>query len=320
MIGPRLAATNTAMQHLRPAIAAGNPDALALEAYVYFLQKGSGKDTVAEAAWLKKLRATAEADSAFGNYLVARQFLGDLFNHPGASGQDIAQAVEYLQKAAILGDPRSQYALGRLYSRDYHFPNLNNADRECKARLWDGIAKSRGYIPMNDVGLDGRGYEFQTQNYSPVQVLSNSPCRKMFDEWNAVPKSITYRMQALLFSRGPKEAYSQVERALGKSEKSSASFITGKNDAPGKLQVESCSRPEYPKASKRNEETGTVTLSFRVSADGSASEGKLVKSSGFRNLDRAALAALSLCKWTPRMTAGKPVESIETVSHAWSLP
>ena len=53
-----------------------------------------------------------------------------------------------------------------------------------------------------------------------------------------------------------------------------------------------CAKPEWPKASLRNEETGTVTLSFLIGVDGRVADSKIVKSSGFRDLDKAAVAGI----------------------------
>src|SRR3954467_6353348 len=41
-----------------------------------------------------------------------------------------------------------------------------------------------------------------------------------------------------------------------------------------------CAKPEWPKSSLRNEETGTVTLQFLIATDGRVADSKVVKSSG----------------------------------------
>ncbi|MCH8623131.1 energy transducer TonB, partial [Undibacterium sp. TS12] len=62
----------------------------------------------------------------------------------------------------------------------------------------------------------------------------------------------------------------------------------GPSIVPGVIDfnVAGC-KPEYPRASLRNEETGTVQLSVLIGADGSVSDVKIDKSSGFRGLDNA---------------------------------
>lgn len=63
------------------------------------------------------------------------------------------------------------------------------------------------------------------------------------------------------------------------------------------VDFSTCSRPEYPRPSLVNEEQGTVTIAFLVSSDGSVTESKIEKSSGYRSLDKAAQKALSACKF-----------------------
>ena len=80
-----------------------------------------------------------------------------------------------------------------------------------------------------------------------------------------------------------------------------------------------CAKPEYPKSSLRNEETGTSTMSFLIGTDGRVAESKITKSSGFRDLDRAAIAALSKCTFKPGTVDGKPEPSWAPVQYVWTL-
>jgi len=80
-----------------------------------------------------------------------------------------------------------------------------------------------------------------------------------------------------------------------------------------------CAKPEYPRSSQRNEETGISTISFLIGVDGRVIESKLTKSSGFRELDRAAQAALTKCRFKPAMVDGKPEQAWTAVQYVWSL-
>ncbi len=55
----------------------------------------------------------------------------------------------------------------------------------------------------------------------------------------------------------------------------------------------SCAKPDYPSASRRLEEEGTVTLKFLIGVDGKVLQADIEKSSGFSRLDAAARNALS---------------------------
>jgi protein TonB len=78
-------------------------------------------------------------------------------------------------------------------------------------------------------------------------------------------------------------------------------------------------KAEYPKASLMNEEQGTVSMSFLVSPDGSVTESKLEKTSGFKNLDKAALKSISACKFKPGTKDGSPAQTWAKVDYAWKL-
>ena len=78
-------------------------------------------------------------------------------------------------------------------------------------------------------------------------------------------------------------------------------------------------KPDYPRASRIAEEQGSVTVSFEVAADGEAKKPTIVRSSGFRNLDRATVNGLSECLFRPAFADGKPYDSILTTLYQWRL-
>lgn len=69
------------------------------------------------------------------------------------------------------------------------------------------------------------------------------------------------------------------------------------------------SRPEYPAASKRNGEEGTVVMLLLVTEDGRVADAKLDKSSGFPKLDEAALRESRRWRVIPAKEGPKPVAS-----------
>ncbi|MFZ6843307.1 energy transducer TonB [Undibacterium sp. RuTC16W] len=85
------------------------------------------------------------------------------------------------------------------------------------------------------------------------------------------------------------------------------------------IDNKSCDPPRYPKAALMNEETGTVSLGFLVATDGKVSESKVEKSSGSKSLDKAALTALSLCKFKPGTKDGKAEQLWTKVDFVWKL-
>ena len=89
-------------------------------------------------------------------------------------------------------------------------------------------------------------------------------------------------------------------------------------EVPASFDPKTC-KAEYPKSSLMNEEQGTVSMSFLVSPDGSVVESKLEKTSGFKNLDKAAIKSLSACKFKPGTKDGSPAQTWTKVDYAWKL-
>ena len=85
------------------------------------------------------------------------------------------------------------------------------------------------------------------------------------------------------------------------------------------VDANACEKPAYPRKSLRNEEQGTVTLAFLIGVDGRVVESKVEKSSGFKALDKAAIAGLSLCKFKPGTVDGKPEQSWTRMQYVWKL-
>jgi TonB family protein len=97
-------------------------------------------------------------------------------------------------------------------------------------------------------------------------------------------------------------------------ESSSASGRT-----PATVNFASCQKPAYPKASARNEEEGTTTIVFLIGTNGAVMDSKISKSSGSRDLDRAAQEAISLCQFTPASINGEPQQAWVPLQYVWSL-
>lgn len=85
------------------------------------------------------------------------------------------------------------------------------------------------------------------------------------------------------------------------------------------VDASQCTRPDYPAASLRNGESGTVTLAFLIGTDGKVVDSKVEKSSGFRSLDKAALQGLGLCRFKPGTVDGVPQQSWTRMQYLWTL-
>ena len=85
------------------------------------------------------------------------------------------------------------------------------------------------------------------------------------------------------------------------------------------VNMAQCQKPEYPSASRRMEEEGTVTLRFLVDTDGKVIQAEIEKSSGYKRLDEAARAGLSKCQFKPAMTDGKAEQAWASIKYTWRL-
>ncbi len=88
---------------------------------------------------------------------------------------------------------------------------------------------------------------------------------------------------------------------------------------PASADFASCSKPIWPRVSLRNEETGTVTMDFLISAEGIVKDSKIIRSTGFKELDNSALSAIAKCRFKPATEAGQPVEAWAKIQYVWAL-
>jgi protein TonB len=83
--------------------------------------------------------------------------------------------------------------------------------------------------------------------------------------------------------------------------------------------ADGCATPAYPMNAARNGDTGTVTLALLVGADGRVQDARVHRSSGHRELDRAAINALSLCQFKPAMNNGVAESGWAQIAYVWTL-
>jgi bla regulator protein BlaR1 len=81
----------------------------------------------------------------------------------------------------------------------------------------------------------------------------------------------------------------------------------------------SCAKPEWPVASLRKEETGTVTLKFEISETGQVLDSAIKNSSGHPDLDQAARIGIQKCTFIPGTIDGKPSRMWMQMQYVWML-
>ena len=78
-------------------------------------------------------------------------------------------------------------------------------------------------------------------------------------------------------------------------------------------------RPQYPKGARLRGEQGNVGLEILVNAEGTVDEVKVVTSSGFAELDEAAVKAAKAAKFRPAESGGRMVASTARLTLTFRL-
>lgn len=80
----------------------------------------------------------------------------------------------------------------------------------------------------------------------------------------------------------------------------------------------SCAKAIYPKQSQRNEETGSVGLSFHIGLDGRVTDSEIIRSSTHPLLDEASRELIMSCVF-PLKANMKPAVELQKVGYQWRL-
>ena len=78
-------------------------------------------------------------------------------------------------------------------------------------------------------------------------------------------------------------------------------------------------RPDYPKGARQRGEQGDVVLEIRVNVEGTVDDVKVAVSSGFAELDEAAVRAAKAAKFSPARSGRDPVASTARLKLQFKL-
>lgn len=96
--------------------------------------------------------------------------------------------------------------------------------------------------------------------------------------------------------------------------------ITGSANVPPMVDRARSRDPDYPDNARRAGEQGSVLLQVLVGTDGSVLDARLAQSSGYPDLDRAALEGIkSDYRFIPGMIDGQKREMWHTLKFTWKL-
>ncbi|MCB9096006.1 MAG: energy transducer TonB [Halobacteriovoraceae bacterium] len=77
--------------------------------------------------------------------------------------------------------------------------------------------------------------------------------------------------------------------------------------------------PQYPNLSVRREEEGIVTVLVTITSQGKVEKVQVTQSSGFENLDRAAIEAVTRATFKPASQNNIPVASLTELSFQFKI-
>jgi protein TonB len=121
----------------------------------------------------------------------------------------------------------------------------------------------------------------------------------------------SHRPQSVVFAAKPSQVTTAPAKAApataGESHGLRAGGSAAEPGADSGAQPADGIRPEYPPSCIRRGEQGLVLVEVHVLADGSADDARIVKSSGFRELDCSALASARKARYTPAHRGGEPI-------------
>ena len=78
-------------------------------------------------------------------------------------------------------------------------------------------------------------------------------------------------------------------------------------------------RPDYPRGARQRGEEGNVVVEVEIGADGRCADARVVESSGFMELDAAALKAVKAAKFAPAQSSGRPVATVARLKLSFCL-
>ena len=115
-----------------------------------------------------------------------------------------------------------------------------------------------------------------------------------------------------------KKALEEQRKALEeKGRKAALASISSNRNAS--IEERICAKPDYPSASRRMDEEGTVTLRLLIDVKGRVIQSEIENTSGFQRLDNAAKDNLSKCQFRLKLVDGIPQEGWTTIKYTWRL-
>jgi protein TonB len=85
------------------------------------------------------------------------------------------------------------------------------------------------------------------------------------------------------------------------------------------VDLSRCEKYPYPPEAQKAGQAGTVLLGIVIDVDGSVLQSKILRSSGFLELDEAARRAMTRCRFRPATVDGVPERTRASLEYRWKI-
>jgi TonB family protein len=152
---------------------------------------------------------------------------------------------------------------------------------------------------------------------TPVEAASSRDT----SSGSALPTALVPAQQVVASSNSAATNHQSSDAARQSDATASARLIVRGVATPARRQAGTLLNSDYPREAKRAKAEGTVSVSYKVGADGSVGGCTVTKSSGREDLDRTTCRVIEeRFRYAPARDAiGEPVEQTMTRSYDWFL-
>jgi protein TonB len=138
-------------------------------------------------------------------------------------------------------------------------------------------------------------------------------------EVDVAPPALPPQIQATTTASDPAPVPTTVAATVPEAMPLPPAHDAGKMTTAVLADAKACALPDYPAHAARNGETGTTMLALLVGTDGRVTSARVEHTSGSRELDRAAVNALSLCRFKPATENGVAQAAWAQLAYVWTL-
>ena len=165
--------------------------------------------------------------------------------------------------------------------------------------------------------LVGRAVPSPPQEEKPPEVKPEKPIYRELGEIKFPEPKEDTRLKTEDMARKEPQDNRTIEQSEQSNNSPAAAPRQARLDAPPRPKRNI--KPDYPKGARQRGEQGDVVLEIRVNVEGTVDDVKVATSSGFAELDEAAIRAAKAAKFSPARSGHDPVASTARLKLQFKL-